>query len=119
MSHERLQAIREFSDKLADYVRRYQAHDLLIELLTENSAGEFRNALLKALRDEWEHKGLLFSLDDYLRAFPIEEGSETADWRLTRALFSIRLIERLHELGVKPISAPEHFFGVEVEEECC
>jgi len=119
MSPERLQAIREFSDKLADYVRRYQAHHLLSELLTGNSAGEIRNTLLKALRDEWEHQELLFSLDDYLRAFPVEEDSPTADWPLIRRdLISIRLIERLHEVGAKPESVPE-FFAVEVEEELC
>jgi CRISPR-associated protein Cst1 len=119
MSSDHIKAIREFADNLAAYIHRRNDRRLLAALLYEKSAWAFRNALVKAQRNQFRDKAeLLFGLEEYLKVFVSAEGAGVADWRLVRDLISIRLTERLYELGLKPedLPAEEEAETVAVEE---
>lgn len=93
MKKGRVEAIRAFADKLAGWIhaktdkRLYQA--LLYDKLSELSHR------LRRAQQESAGGELLFGLDEYRDVWLHEDG----DRFLVRDLVSIRVVERLHELG--------------------
>ncbi len=93
MKPARIDAIKAFGDKLAEYIRRTNDRGLYRSLLFDR-LHEVRLALLQAQRKSaTEH--LLFGLDEYALVWLREEGDEF----LVRDLVAIRVVERLSELG--------------------
>lgn len=98
MEEKRLEAIREFADKMADYVYRSNDRDVFRSLVYGQKPWDIRNALTKAQRNRArEHNELLFGLDEYLKVFIADDAVGKADWSLVRDLMSIRLVEQLFE----------------------
>jgi CRISPR-associated protein Cst1 len=100
MEEKRVEAIREFADKMADYVFRSKDKDVFRSLVYGQKSWEIRNALTKAQRNRArEHDELLFGLDEYLEVFIADDAVGKADWSLIRDLISIRLVEQLYQKG--------------------
>lgn len=96
MEEQRLKAIREFADKIADFVDRVNDRDLFKKFVYGSKQWEIRNALTKAQRNRArEHNELLFGLDEYLNVFAADDAVGKFDWSLTRDLISIRIVEQL------------------------
>lgn len=65
-----------------------------------NSYHQWRTLLIRLLRKAaGSQNELLFTLDEYLLLFESAENLPEADWRLTRDLLQIALIEELHKQG--------------------
>lgn len=108
MHAAQISAIEAFSDRLADHIHRRNPRRFLQAVLYASSAWEFRNALVKEQRNEFlANRELLFTLEDYLKAFAVADGTGEASWSLVRDLISIRLIERLAALGIAAEALPE------------
>ena len=100
MEEKRVEAIRGFADKMADYVFRSKDKDMFRNLVYGQKSWEIRNALTKAQRNRArEHDELLFGLDEYLEVFIADDAVGKTDWSLIRDLISIRLVEQLHQKG--------------------
>jgi CRISPR-associated protein Cst1 len=100
MEQQRIEAIRSFSDGLAEHIRLRNNKRLFRDIVRVDRAYEFRNALTKAQRNEADANGrLLFGLDEYLAVFEADDSVGRADWSLIRDLISIRLVEQLHKAG--------------------
>jgi len=100
MERERVEAIRNFADRLAEHIRRRNDKGLFRSVVYAKAAWEFRNALTKAQRNEAQSNSqLLFGLDEYLAVFEAEGSVGRLEWSLTRDLISIRLVEQLYKLG--------------------
>jgi CRISPR-associated protein Cst1 len=100
MERERVEAIRNFADRLAEHIRRRNDKGLFRSVVYAKAAWEFRNALTKAQRNEAQgNSQLLFGLDEYLAVFEAEGNVGRLEWSLTRDLISIRLVEQLYKLG--------------------
>lgn len=100
MEEKRVEAIRTFADKMADYVFRSNDKDIFRSLVYGQRSWEIRNALTKAQRNRArEHGELLFGLDEYLEVFIADDAVGKTDWSLVRDLVSIRLVEQLHQKG--------------------
>jgi CRISPR-associated protein Cst1 len=100
MDSARVNAIRSFADRLAEYVQRTNDKKLFQRIVYSDKAWEFRIALINAQRNQAVNGGsLLFGLDDYLAVFEAEDSVGQLDWRLTRDLISVRLVEQLHKSG--------------------
>ena len=96
MEEQRLTAIREFADKIADFVDRVNDRELFKKFVYGSKQWEIRNALTKAQRNRArEHNELLFGLDEYLKVFAADDAVGKFDWSLTRDLISIRIVEQL------------------------
>jgi CRISPR-associated protein Cst1 len=97
MTAERIEQIREFADKLAEYIANRNDRSFFRAVAFAKRPWEVRNALVKAQRNEYlAGRDLLFTLDDYLTVFEAEDSAGIADWSLVRDLISIRMIETLH-----------------------
>lgn len=110
MEKDRIEAIRELGDRLAEYVSSENDRRFFREFYTEQRYDYFRTALIKA-NIAYVRRGNppLIALDPYIVVF--EEGDEVAraDWRLARDLVLIRMIEQLHRkgwLGAHPDAIP-------------
>jgi CRISPR-associated protein Cst1 len=100
MEQQRIEAIRTFSDRLAEHIRARNDKRLFRDVVYSGKPYEFRNALTKAQRNEANAKGqLLFGLDDYLAVFEADDSIGRSDWGLIRDLISIRLVEQLQKAG--------------------
>lgn len=100
MDEKRLEAIREFADKMADFIDRSKNREVFRNLVYGRWAWQVRNALTKAQRDRArEYNELLFGLEDYLKVFIADDAVGKSDWSLSRDLISIRLVEQLHNKG--------------------
>jgi CRISPR-associated protein Cst1 len=98
MKSTRVAAIRAFADKLAQRIRDKNDRKLRHALFYDE-LWRVRRELLRAQRTSFEEGGPpLFGLDEYTTVWLHEDGDE----RLVRDLICIRIVERLHELGVKP-----------------
>jgi CRISPR-associated protein Cst1 len=101
MDRERVEAIRQLGDRLADYVARENDRLFFRGFYWEQrSYDNLRTVLLKANIAQVKRGGApLFTFDDYLLVF--EEGDDVArpDWRLARDLVLIRMVEKLHQQG--------------------
>jgi CRISPR-associated protein Cst1 len=93
MKPERIERIRNFSDKLASRIHGKNDRRLL-NALTYDKLYEIRRALLRAQRES-ASGDLLFGLHEYAAVWLSEDGDEY----LVRDLVCLRVIERLHELG--------------------
>jgi CRISPR-associated protein Cst1 len=98
MNQQRLDRIRTFSDRLAQYIEVTNDRGLLRTLLNENKDWLIRNALIKAQRRSASSE-LLFGLDEFLNVFFAEEGMGMESPGLIRDLIAIRLTEKLHQSG--------------------
>lgn len=98
MDEKRVEAIREFADKMADFIARSKDREVFRDLVYGRWAWQVRNALTKAQRNRArELNELLFGLDDYLKVFVADEAIGKGDWSLVRDLISIRLVEQLYK----------------------
>jgi CRISPR-associated protein Cst1 len=93
MKDGRIKAIREFSDKLAEWINKKADKRLYRALVFENLS-ELQHHLRRVQRESAGSK-LLFGLDEYRNVWLHEDG----DRYLVRDLVCIRLIEKLDELG--------------------
>jgi hypothetical protein len=97
MDTKRIEKIRDFADKLAVHIEDSKDKGLFRNVVFSTHEWEVRNALCKAQRNQAMRQGnLLFGLQDYLDVFEADGAVGIADWRLTRDLISIRLVESLH-----------------------
>jgi hypothetical protein len=91
MRKARIEAIKQFADKLADWIS--QKHDRnLYRALAYERPWELRQRLLRSQRD-----GLPFGLDEYAAVW-LHEDDSRSDENLVRDLVCIRVVERLYEL---------------------
>jgi CRISPR-associated protein Cst1 len=93
MKDGRIKAIREFSDKLAEWINK-KADKRLYRALVFGKLSELQHHLRRVQRES-AGSALLFGLDEYRNVWLHEDG----DRYLVRDLVCIRLIERLDELG--------------------
>ena len=100
MDERYAQRIRDFADKLAQYIEGRNDQQLFRNVVYCERPWQLRNALAKAQRNEArERNQLLFSLDDYLGVFEADDAVGRGDWSLVRDLVSIRLVEQLFNKG--------------------
>jgi len=93
MNKSRVEAIRSFADKLADWIGGANDRKLL-HALTFDKPWELRGALLRAQRESARTQ-LLFGLDEFANVWLSQEGDEY----LVRDLVCLRVVEKLHESG--------------------
>lgn len=109
MEQKRIEAIRDFGDKLARYTRQRGGPRFLRMMLTENNPNYLRGRLVKANLDMIKAgEPQLFDMDGYIDVF--EEGEEVyrADWRLARDLVLMRMIDQLKDwLSQHPDALPD------------
>lgn len=100
MQEEKIKAIKEVADNLADYVRTQNDKRFFFEFYTANDYYILRNRLIKAdLNYTKQGHPPIINYDKFVTVF--EEGEETFRkgwWQLARDLILIRMIERLYEL---------------------
>lgn len=99
MDAERIKAIKQFADTLADHIHQSNDRDLLRAVFYAEHARDFRRALVRAQREQARRGHLLFSLDQYVEVFEVEDNLGRLDWPLVRDLIAIRVIEQLHNAG--------------------
>jgi CRISPR-associated protein Cst1 len=96
MDQKRIDALRQFADRLADYIMTANDRGLFGDLMYRDRSWEIRNALVKAQRNRARQANdLLFGLEQYLEVFEADDAVGQVDWRLARDLICIRLVERL------------------------
>ena len=116
MSSDQIEAVRQFSDKLAAHINYKRDKPLLKNLMYARSEWAFRNVLTKAQRNKYlVSSEVLFNFDEYLRVFATLDGSGVSNWGLIRDLISIRLVEKLHEFGTASELLPSEEEEDEVE----
>ena len=93
MKKGRIEAIRQFGDKLANWIHDKHARPLYNALAYERS-WELRQTLLRAQRE-----GMPLGLDEYAAVWLHEDDGGRADEGLIRDLVCLRVVERLNELG--------------------
>ncbi len=93
MKDGRIKAIREFSDKLAEWISQ-KGDKRLYRALVFEKFSELQHHLRRVQRES-AGSALLFGLDEYRNVWLHEDG----DRYLVRDLVCIRLIEKLDELG--------------------
>ena len=105
MKQARIDAIRAFADRLAQWIHDKNDRKLERALFMSRELRELRRQMLRTLAASAEGKTLLFGLDDYATVWLHEDG----DQYLVRDLVCIRVVEKLHELGrkVEAIEAEE------------
>lgn len=101
MKQARIDAVRSFADKLAQWIHDKNDRKLERALFTARDLRDLRRQMLRAQGASAEGS-LLFGLDEYATVWLHEDG----DQYLVRDLVCIRVVEKLHELG-RPIEALE------------
>ncbi len=100
MDKERIGAIRDLGDRLANYIHGTNDKKFFRGFFTEQRYGYFSTLLQKANLN-WVKQGNapLLIFDPYIEVF--EEGKNLPyyNWRLSRDLLLIRMIEQLYEKG--------------------
>ncbi len=91
MKKGRIDAIKQFADKLADWISQKRDRNLY-RALTYEPPWELRRRLLRAQRE-----GLPLGLDEYATVW-LHEDDTRADENLVRDLVCVRVVERLHEV---------------------
>jgi CRISPR-associated protein Cst1 len=100
MHKERIQQISTLGERLAQYVSSHNDRRFFREFFRQQRYDYLRTLLIRANLAQVRSGGApLFGLDPYLTVF--EEGDEVVrtDWRLSRDLVLIRMIEQLYALG--------------------
>jgi hypothetical protein len=92
MKKGRIDAIKQFADKLADWISQKRDRNLY-RALTYEPPWELRRRLLRAQRE-----GLPLGLDEYATVW-LHEDDTRADENLVRDLVCVRVVERLHEVN--------------------
>lgn len=118
MEQKRIEAIRDFGDKLAHYTRQRGGSRFLRMMLTENNPNYLRGRLVKANLDTIKAgEQQLFDMNGYIEVF--EEGEEVyrVDWRLARDLVLMRMIDQLKDWLTQHPDALPDTQGDEEEEE--
>lgn len=110
METDRIEAIRDLGDRLAEYVSSENDRRFFRDFFTERRHDYFRTALIKAnIAHVRRGNPPLITLDPYIAVFEEGEGVERLDWRFARDLVLIRMIEQLHHkgwLGAHPDALP-------------
>ena len=100
MKKVRIEAIRDFGDRLANYVKEANDKTFFRRFFMEQRY-DFFSTLLQKANLNWVKKGNapLMTFDPYMEIF--EEGVNLPyyNWRVTRDLLMIRMIEQLYEKG--------------------
>lgn len=100
MEKDRIEAIRQMGDQLAEYVHNENDRRFFRSFFNEGRYDNFRTALIKANAAYVRHgKPPFITLDPYIEVFEIGSEVPYAEWKLARDLVLIRMIERLHQLG--------------------
>ncbi len=100
MDPKQIVKVRDFADLLAQHIYETSDKELFRQLVFTRKRGEYSNALVKVQRNEATHgRRLLFGLDQYLQVFFADDAVGILDWYITCDLISIRLVEKLFELG--------------------
>jgi CRISPR-associated protein Cst1 len=99
MDNTRIEAIRNFADRIADYLEKTKEFKRVTSLEAVKSPYTLRNSLRiiekRMIKEKFENP--LFTFDEYVELlFP--EGS---DWRETLDLTLFRIYERLHKILVE------------------
>ncbi len=101
MEKEKIEAIKQMGDTLAEYVNNQNDQRFFREFFMINNYYALRNRLIKTdLTYTKQGHPPIITYDAFVTIF--EEGEETFRkgwWQLARDLILIRMIERLHELG--------------------
>jgi len=96
---EKIDQIRELGDKLAEFIAMENDKQFFRDFFNFRY-DRFRAALIKAnLRQTKQNRPPFVSFDSYIAIF--EDGNEipSYDWKLSRDLLLIRMIEQLHDKG--------------------
>jgi CRISPR-associated protein Cst1 len=97
MQEHRVKAIREFGDRLADYIAERDA-GFWRDFHLARTYGGLRVRLINASQAEQKaERPPLIGFDDFVTIFEYGEDLARPDWRLARDLVLIRVIERLYE----------------------
>ena len=110
MEKDRIDEIRNFGDRLADYVSGENDRRFFRDFFMERRYDTFRTALIKAnVAHVRRGNPPLISLDPYIEVFEAGDEVTRSDWQLARDLVLIRMIERLYQqgwLGAHPDAIP-------------
>jgi CRISPR-associated protein Cst1 len=100
MEKRRIEAIRELADRIASHINADNDRRLFRRLYLVNRYDSFRNLLLKSSMTRVKSaQPPLISLDEFLIVFEETDEIPRIDWRLSRDLVLIRLIEELYKQG--------------------
>ncbi len=100
MTKERIALIREFGDRLAEYVYTENDTGFFNQFLRCKDYFVLRAVLIKlSVKLLKANKGPIISFDAYVDIFECGVDLPYSDWRLAKDLVLIRMVERLHELG--------------------
>ncbi len=118
MDENRIKAIRELGDTLADYVNQENDRRFFHAFLTADRYGNLRTALIKAShRRIKQGQPPVITFDRFITVFEEGEDLPYSDWPLARDLILIRMIERLYQQGWLQAHAEELPEPEEIEEE--
>lgn len=96
----RVELIRTLGDALAEEVRSQNDRRLLEQVRRADRYGAVRALLIRVSgRRLGRGEGPLLGLDDFLTVFEEGDAAARVDWRLAWDLVTLRLLERLHEMG--------------------
>ncbi len=100
MDKERIEAIKQLGDTLANYVNAQNDRRFFREFYTTSRYSYFRNTLIKAnmAYTKQGHKPLI-TFDAFITIFEDGENLARIDWQLARDLVLIRMVEQLYHLG--------------------
>ncbi|MBM7846121.1 type I-B CRISPR-associated protein Cas8b1/Cst1 [Herpetosiphon giganteus] len=109
MDDLRIERIKQFGDKLANYIRAENGKRFFRTFAGESDYTNFRQGLIKSNEDYVRvTKEPLFTIDEYVDVFERQYSDKHHDWRLSRDLVLIRIIEQLKDwLGQNPDALPE------------
>lgn len=100
MEKDAIEQIRKLGDKLASYVSESNDRRFFRNFFEEQRYDYFRTLLLKANRRQVVRgKKPLIEFEPYIEVFEEGEGLANKNWRLSRDLLLIRMIEKLFEDG--------------------
>jgi CRISPR-associated protein Cst1 len=96
----RINEIRDLGDRLAAYVRNENDRRFFRTFLTEQRYPMLRLALIRADVDSVRRgQHPIITFEQFIEVFEDAEDLPRADWRLSRDLVLIRMIEQLHANG--------------------
>ena len=100
MEKSRINAIREFADRLAAYIKEENDRPLFQKFHRISRYGELRVLLIKASNGRLK-SGLapIVDFEEFVQIFENPDSIERLDWNLARDLILIRLIEQLYQSG--------------------
>ncbi len=97
MEVSRITKIKEFGDRLADYIEATDGEKFFRALRTAKTYNEFQQMIIYTSRKAAQKDTLLINFDDYIKIFEEIEDENYGSWKFARNLVLIRIIERLYE----------------------